>query len=273
MRSASRAALRTLRPRVHAAVSRFGSRETRVGFASELYSVATLLTGQPRLRRMLGDPASSPDARAGLAARLIDDKVSASTVALVKDAVSLRWSAPWDMLDAIEWAGDDVLLAAAEQDDVIEDVEDELFRFERILDNESDLTALLDEQAVPADRRRELLDGVVGQKVHPITLALLQHAVASQRKRSLLLAIDDLIEAAAQRRERSLARAVSATELSSEQQEHLARALSRIYDRPIEVHYAIDPSVRGGLVVRVGDEVIDGSVAARLTQLRSAFAG
>jgi F-type H+-transporting ATPase subunit delta len=97
--------------------------------------------------------------------------------------------------------------------------------------------------------------------------------VTSQRKRSVLLAIDDLIEAAGRRRERSVARVVSAIELTDRQQGELAERLSQMYGRRIDVRHAVDPSVRGGLVVHLGDEVIDGSVASRLTKIRSAFAG
>lgn len=273
MPAASRAALSSLRPRVQAVMGRFSSVDGRTGLAAELYSVASLLTAQPRLRRMLVDPASSPEARAGLADQLFETKVSTSTLQIVKDAAALRWSSPWDFLDALEWAGDDVLLAAAEKEQAADEIEDELFRFERILDSGSSLTTLLDEQTTDVERRVRLLEQVVASKVHPITLALLRHAVTSQRKRSILLAINALIEAAAARRQRSVARVVSAIELSSAQQEHLARALSQLYERHIDVRYAVDPEVRGGLVVRVGDEVIDGSVASRLTQARSAFTG
>ncbi len=272
MHAASRQALETLSPRVQAAQSKFQSMDSRIGFAAELYSVATLLSAQPRLRRMLADPATSGDARAGLASALLENRVSPSALQVVKDAVGLRWSSPWDLLDAIEWAGDDVLLASAEQENVTDSVEDELFRFERILDNETNLTTLLDEQSATPERRRELLHSVVGEKVHPVTLALLEHAVSSQRKRSVLLAIDDLIEAAAKRRDRSVARVVSAVELTGDQERNLASALSTLYGRRIDVRYAVDPRIRGGLVVRVGDEVIDGSVAARFVQARIAFA-
>jgi F-type H+-transporting ATPase subunit delta len=144
---------------------------------------------------------------------------------------------------------------------------------ERILDAQSDLSALLDESVVPADRRVRLLDRVIAGKVHPVTQALLEHAVASERKRTAVLAIDSLIEAAAARRNRSLARVISATELSDEQVSRLARALSDLYGRNVDVRYAVDPSIRGGLVVRMGDEIIDGTVAGRLTRIRGAFAG
>lgn len=273
MHAASRQALATLRPRVASAIEQFDSTERRAGFAAELYSVAAVLSAQPRLRRMLADPATAADARAGLASALLEGKISDPAMQLVRAAVSLRWSGPWDLLDAIEVAGDDVLLAAAENENAMDTVEDELFRFERILDSESNLTALLDEPTATGERRRQLLDSIVGQKVHPITLALLQHAVSSDRKRSVLLAIDDLIELAAQRRDRSVARVISAVNLSEEQEASLGASLSRLYDRRIDVRYSIDPGIRGGLIVRVGDEVIDGSISARLTRARSAFSG
>jgi F-type H+-transporting ATPase subunit delta len=86
------------------------------------------------------------------------------------------------------------------------------------------------------------------------------------------LAIDDLIEAAGVRRERSVARVISAAPMTDQQQSALADKLTQLYGRRIEVRYALNPSIRGGLVVRVGDEVIDGSVASRLIQIRNAFA-
>jgi F-type H+-transporting ATPase subunit delta len=87
------------------------------------------------------------------------------------------------------------------------------------------------------------------------------------------LAIDDLLEEAAARRAESTARVLSAVELSTEQLDRLTSALGQVYGRAMTVRAATDPAVRGGLVVRVGNEVIDGSVATRLLTARSALAG
>ena len=101
----------------------------------------------------------------------------------------------------------------------------------------------------------------------------MRHAVSTQRKRSILLALDDLIEAAGARRERSVARVISAVEMTdAAAARRSAERLSEVYGRRIEVRYAVDPAIRGGLVVRVGDEVIDGSLASRLNDIRGAFA-
>jgi F-type H+-transporting ATPase subunit delta len=284
--AASRAALAELRGRLYAVLPDLGntllSRLPLVGrgndgsrhreLAADLYSAAELLGGQPRLRRALGDPSTDASRRADLARSLFRGRVGDEALDLITDAVALRWSSPWDLTDALEILADDTLLAAAEQDGQLDAVEDELFRFERILENSGELAVALDDAGVPAERRIGLLRSLLGEKVHPVTAQLLEHAITSGRRPTVMLAIDDLLQASAARRERSVARVLSATELTPEQTERLAAALTRLYGREINVRTAVDQSVRGGLVVRVGDEVIDGSVASKLAAARVAFA-
>lgn len=273
MRSASRQALVDLREQEDGVLGGRVSADTLTTLAGELYAVADLLVSQPRLRRTLGDPATKPQARAEFAERLFSNQVSKQALDLTKAAVGLRWSSPWDLTDSLEGMGDNALFAAAEKGNSLGRVEDELFRLERILQAEGDVTALLDELTVDVSRRTALLDSLVEAKVSPITLALLHHAVSSQRKRSVLLAVDDLLDTAAARQERSVARVISAAPLTDAQQERLAAALTDMYGRAISVRSALDPDVRGGLVVRVGDEVIDGSIAARFAEARAGLAG
>jgi F-type H+-transporting ATPase subunit delta len=273
LRSASREAVAILGHRRDEILGAGASPEVLSTVASELYAVAALLVAQVRLRRVLGDAASDADGRAQFAGSLLQGQVGAQTIEIVKVAVAQRWSSPWDLAEALERAGDDSLFASAESQGLLDSVEDELFRFERILDGAGELAELLDEQDVDAERRVSLLDTVVAGKVHPITLQLLHHAVASERKTGINLAIDDLLDVAAARKAQSVARVASPIELSAEQQSRLAAVLTEMYGRPINVRTAVDPSIRGGLVVRVGDELIDGSITTRLLQARSALAG
>ena len=272
MRSASRAASKAVRADKQAAIEAQTSSDALVALARELYGIADLLVDQPRLRRLLGDPATAADRRAELVASLFGGKVGPAAVAIAQAIVGQRWSSPWDMTDALEVAGDDALFAAAEREGTLDEVVDELFRFERILDANSALTTLLDEAVTDPQRRIGLLDGVLTNRVQPITRELLQHCIRSQRKRSLTLAIDDLLEEASVRQDQTLARVLSATLLSAEQSDRLAASLSEMYGRSIKVRSAVVPAVRGGLVIRIGDEVIDGSVAARLIAVRAGIA-
>jgi F-type H+-transporting ATPase subunit delta len=271
MRSASRLAAEQVRARKRPAIERERSAGGLVTLASELYSVADVLVDNPRLRRALGDPATPAEGRAKLIGDLLGSQVSASAREIAEAVVSERWSSPWDMTDALETAGDDALFEAAERDQVLDRVVDELFRFERILDSQSELTVLLDEKPVEPARRAELLHTVLGGKAHEITCSLLEHAVRSQRKQTLTLAIDDLLEEAAARQHQSMARVISAVELTREQTAELTRTLSEMYGRPITIRTAVAPAVRGGLIIRIGDEVIDGSVEARLASAQRAM--
>jgi len=271
--SASRAAIAEMRERLNEVLPEVAGAAGQRELAEQLYSASALLDAQPRLRRTLGDPATDASGRSELAKHLFAGKLSASAVNLVSYAAERRWSSPWDLADSLEIMADDALLSSAEQQGDLDTVEDELFRFERILDGAGELISALDERVVPAERRQALLKTVLADKVNPITAELLNHAVGSNRKPSLLLAIDDLLEVSAARRERSVARVVSATELTDAQSERLASTLSTMYGRPISVRSAVDPRVQGGLQVKVGDEVIDGTVTSRLAAARAALAG
>lgn len=271
--AASRQALADLRERLDAVLNRFSTAGGLTGLADELYAVVDLLIEQPQLRRKLADPTTGSERRSGLARSLLEAKVSASTVQVVSDAVSLRWSTAWDLLDALEISADEVLLGAAEQAGQLDAVEDELFRFERILDGDSRLTTLLDDYSADATRRADLVGSLLSGKASDTTTRLLQHAVSSQRKRSIMHALDDLLELATRRRDRSTARVISAVPLTATQERQLGRALTDMYGRTITVRTAVEPSIRGGLVVRIGDELIDGSILARLNGAKAALAG
>jgi F-type H+-transporting ATPase subunit delta len=270
-RAASREALVAVRE--HSDAVSQESADTLLTIARELHSVADLLVDQPRLRRTLADGSTDPDGRASLLGRLLTGRISQPALDIAQTAVRQRWSSPWDLTDGLTLAGDDVVFAAAERAGTLDEVEDELFRFGRVLAGQSDLAALLDDQSVPAERRLGLLRSIIGAKVQRTTQELLEQAVASARSRSVEIAIDHLLGEASRLRSRSVALVLTAVPLTDQQESRLANALTSIYGRQISVRTALDPSVRGGLLIRVGDEVIDGSVATRFAQARAALAG
>ncbi len=239
--------------------------------ATELYQVAELLVANPRLRRTLGDASTAPESRNRLVDTLFSGKVGAGTLDVLHSVVGARWSNPWDMTDGLAIAGDTVLLGAADRRGVLDEVEDELFRFGRIVRSQDELRGLLDDQGVSADRRAALLADVLGTKVNKVTAELLTHGVRSGRKRTIELAIDDLMELTATRRGQSVAEVTSAAPLTDAQIDRLSTTLTRIYGRTITVRPQVDPKVLGGLVIRVGNELIDGSVSTRLAEVRTAL--
>jgi F-type H+-transporting ATPase subunit delta len=240
------------------------SSEELVGLADELFAVARLLDGQVSLRRALSDPSGSPSDRAGVVRRLLGGRVSETTLDLVETAARQRWSRPLDLVEATEALATDAALDAAEARGELDDVEDELFRFGRIVAGDAELSRILSDRAAPDAGKAALLERLLDGRVSPITALLLRSHLTGRSVGNAENVVERLSEAASSRRGRSVARVTTAVELTEVQERRLADLLSRLYHRPIGLQVTVDPSVLGGLVIRVGDEVIDGSIAHRL---------
>jgi F-type H+-transporting ATPase subunit delta len=146
-----------------------------------------------------------------------------------------------------------------------------LFQVARIVAGEPEFERALSDQAAPVDAKRNLIRGLFADKLDLVTESLVEQVVTRHRGHGVGAGLEELVELTAQRRDRSVAQVTSASPLSTEQQAKLAEQLRRIYGRQLAVHVEIDANLGGGLVVRVGDEVIDGSTAGRIDALRRQF--
>lgn len=236
--------------------------------ADELFAVARFLDSERSVRRLLADASSPEDARVDLVRRLFGSQLSQPTAELVSELVRKRWSTARDIVTGAEGLARRAAIAIADRNGSLDEVEDQLFRFGRIVAREPQLASLLGDTARPVEGRVQLLDSVLGDKVYPVTATLLREAVRLPRSRHLDVVAEELAELAAARRDRSVAKVRTPVELSSEQETKLAETLGRMYGRTISLQVELDRSLLGGLVVQVGGEVIDGSVAGRLAAAR-----
>jgi F-type H+-transporting ATPase subunit delta len=239
----------------------------------ELFAVVRLLGGEPGLRRALGDSSAGTERRESLLTGLLSGKVGNPTLKVLTTAVSHRWSTPRELVDGIEQLGQTALLVHAERENRLDAVEDELFRFSRIVAADGELERALADRTAPTSAKHTLVTQLLGGKADAITTAQVEQLVTSPRGRSILDGLDELAAAAAGRRERSLAYVTAPVPLTEQQEQRLSDTLTRIYSRPIALHVEVDPGLQGGLVIRVGEEVIDGSVTGRLEELRRRLAG
>ena len=271
MHAASRDALAVARAELDDRASR-ASVDDLGRLADELFSVVDLLDREPGLRRGLSESATRPDDRAGMLDAVLGSRLSAETIEVLRHLVRSRWSQPRDLSDSVEALAEQASLEVAGRDGRMDDVEDELFRFGRIVAAQPELRRLLEDRRAPADRRVALLDHLVEGKVQPATHRLLDRVVRAPRGRSLEGAITDLVHLAADRRERYVAYVQAAAPFTGEQESRLTSALARIYGRPVSIRLEIVPSLLGGLVIRVRDEVINGSVLRQLDEARRRLA-
>ncbi|MDV6011785.1 F0F1 ATP synthase subunit delta [Haloechinothrix sp. LS1_15] len=266
LHAASREALATAEQRLGEVLGDPGANPAVVG--EELYSFAHLLGSEIRLRRAVADASSDPAARQGLVRGLLDGKVSEPTLQVLDTVVTGRWSKPRELLDGLTALAASALLQGAEREGNLETVEQELFSLARVLTDQPRLESVLADRTAPTEAKRRLVRELFTGKLTSVTQTMLEQAAARPRGRAVANALDKLAQQAAARRDRSVAHVVTPKELSEQQREALAERLRRIYGRPIAVHVEVRPDLIGGLLVKVGDEVIDGSAAGRLRALQ-----
>ena len=162
----------------------------------------------------------------------------------------------------------EALFTVARAEGALPAVEDELYAFAKALEQNTPLREALTDAALPAENKKSVIGDVLGERANPLTVALLGFVVDAGRAREIPKIVQRLAEVAAGERDHTLAEVRSAVELSDAQRERIAAALSTATGRTIDVKVVVDPSVVGGVVARVGDEIFDGTVATRLVDAK-----
>lgn len=247
------------------------ARRAEPGFdavSGELLAVAAVLGREKSLRSALADSGQPAGARSGIATDLFGAQISALSAAVLSDIVSTRWSSAADLVDGIERLGAQAAFTVAETGGSLDRIEDELFTVGRAIDQSPELQLALTDSAMTSQSKASLVRDLLGASASPTTTALVAHAASNLRGRRPASAVEDLAKLASDQRRQVLAEVRSAIPLTTEQHTRLSAALTRLQGRTVRVNVVVDPEVIGGIVARVGDDVIDGSIASRLEQAR-----
>jgi F-type H+-transporting ATPase subunit delta len=240
---------------------------------SDLDGVSDLLLSQVPLRRTLSENTLSPDVRAGIVERLLTGKIGAPALDVVTFAVRQKWSSSRDLQDAMRRLSRTAMFRRAERTGELDEVEDQLFRFGRIVDASPDLSVILDDPTADPDARSALVHRLLSGRAHTLVTELVDALARDPAGRSFTHGVRELLDQAAQRRDKIVAFVKTARPLTDEQQGRLGASLARIYGRPVTTHVEVEPGLLGGIRVQIGDEVIDGTVAGRLDGLNRKMAG
>ena len=238
----------------------------------DLFLVLASLNSSIGLRRAFTDPSRDAASKSALIADLFEKSVSKSTIALLEAAVSLRWSSPVDVASAVEQLAIESEATAANADNTLDRLQEELFAFETLLEQNTDLRGAVSINNVEAAHKSELLSALLGNKVAPSTLRLVTELVNALNGRNIELVIDLYIQCVAARRNRAIAVVRSRSELSTAQTEKLVAVLTKQMGQPVHLNVEIDPTVLGGLSIRFKDEMIDGTISTRVAEAGRALA-
>lgn len=268
--------------------------EQMVGLADELESIERLVVSTPALRAALTDTAVPASARQGVLRDILEGKVSeparqlaAFTVAAVHapDTVTaLNWVAlralrlsdgvnepepPLSLMRARERVGGyaQAIFESMSTSD-LENMEDELFRFARIVQSTPSLRGALVDRDLAVEARQGLITQLLEGKVQPGTLALVRYVVAGGRARDIVGTLDWLVEQTAAARGWRIARVRAAAPVEDEQRTSLSQTLATLAGSPVELQVVLDPSLLSGAVIQIGDLQVDATARGRLNALR-----
>jgi F-type H+-transporting ATPase subunit delta len=237
-----------------------------IEFATDLFTVLTVLSSSVGVRRALTDNSRDASSKAELISNLFSKNIGAQAQALIASASSLRWSNPAELADAIERLAVEAEASAAEKNNELEKLEDQLFDFTRVLVANPDLRQALNTSADSDAGKVALLEAVVKGKYANSTLNLLRRVVVLRRGRSIDSTLTTYSHYVSTRRDRLVAHVKSAVVLSDVQRIKLVAALTKQMGKEVHVNIEIDPKVLGGISIRYADDVIDGTIFNRLVQ-------
>jgi F-type H+-transporting ATPase subunit delta len=148
----------------------------------------------------------------------------------------------------------------------LEEIEDQLFRFARVVESSPALRTVLSDTTVPVESREQILDDLLAGKVHPATLRLVRVTIEG-RVRDLTASLDWLAEQAARARGWRVARVYTGFPIDSDEHRILSEALQRLTNQPVELQILAAPDILGGAVIQIGDLLVDASAQRRLDQV------
>ena len=151
----------------------------------------------------------------------------------------------------------------------LDEVEDELFRCARSDESSEELRSTLTDEQIPAEKRQAIIEDLLGGKATSTTTQLVSMVVGSGRSRDLPAIVDQLVNRASQAKQLDVAEVRTAVALTGDQEARLKAALENATGKSLNIKTIVDPSVVGGVVATIGDDIIDDSVRTSIDQLKA----
>jgi F-type H+-transporting ATPase subunit delta len=165
------------------------------------------------------------------------------------------------------------VVALARGEGALDTVEDELLTLARAVEGDDELRRRLTDAQLPVANRLTFVESAALRAAHPVTRTALAMIITAERAGELGTIAHEVARAAAAGRDEEFAEVHVAVALDEPRKAALKQALERATGKKLDLKVYVDESVVGGVRARIGDTVIDGSLARRLDDLRTRASG
>ena len=248
------------------------SAATASEISTHLFFAAEVFASKTALRRAITDPSRDIASKTALIKELFGSKIGKEASDLISGIAALRWSAGKDVIYVLEQLAIEAEASAANINNELDRVEDELFSASRVLVDSSELRSALVGGA-GADLKAQLVTEILTKNASASTVKLVRALVTQRRGRSLEAAFAEYLFGLANRRNRLIAVVRTAAPISDAQKVRLSGAIEKQVGQPIRVNIQVDPTIIGGVSIKFADELIDASISNRLAHAGRALAG
>ena len=236
-----------------------------IKFAEEIFGIGSAVASSTQLRSILSDPSAEAKAKSGALTAVFGKSVSASALEYVTTLVGLRWSTGQDLVSAFEQVAVFAVAAIAAENKKLANVESELFAFKQAVDSDQDLQFALGDRNASDEAKLSLVDALTKGKVSEEAAVLIRRAVTGARRRRVALVLEQFGKQVSAYAERLVATVTVAAPMNDAQLDRLENVLAKSYGQSLKLNVEVDPSILGGIKVQVAGEILDGSLASRLT--------
>ena len=241
--------------------------------SADLLAIVTVLDSSIALRRALTDYARDAASKVELSKTVFSGVQSENAFTLLSTMVGLRWSSPRDLGDVLELLGVEAASVGVEKASQLDQLESELFAFAQIVAKNPELRATFALRSTSEVKKSDLVSALLSGKALQASIDLISFLVDHPRGRNLESGLSEFADVISARKARLIAHVVSANPLTSEQTTRLTSALTKMMGHEIRVNVSVEKEVVGGLSIRIADELIDGTLIARLAQADRLLAG
>ncbi|MFA6275265.1 MAG: ATP synthase F1 subunit delta [Pedobacter sp.] len=165
------------------------------------------------------------------------------------------------------------LIDLSTEQNALEEIKNDMVLFEKIVDDNSELEAILKNPIVPLDKKAGILNDVFGNKVHKITNSFLKLVVNKGRSAILFDTAKQFIAQYNFIKGIVTAEVTSAIALTDASKTEIVSLVKKeLGAKEVIVKEKVDEKLIGGFILKVGDKQFDASIASGLSKLKKEFA-